>query len=240
MKASQPSTLFSLASNSSSMRGKSPRILAVMPGTRLSSTSPRTTKSSSSTSSVVVASIKMPRNSSRKTGCPCSSRSKRRSPPCTSAHGKQRCSVHFDRKTLYPTTVLEDDLANLISNEILLLAGDSFTDHQLHHDVLSRAKKLGHTSGELLRIELEPKFDLFLSVSPVNVLPKPTEVDDFSADPSPLRVEVPGLDRMVGQRQGMQDARLPRAVGAVDQRDRSQRQALGGSERLEVGDVECS
>ena len=101
----------------------------------------------------------------------------------------------------------------LISKEILLLAGDSFTDHQFHHDVLGRAQKLGYTSGELLRIELEPKLDLFLSVSPVNVLPKPTEVDDFSADPSPLRVEVSGLDRMVGQRQCMQDARLPRAVG---------------------------
>ena len=96
-----------------------------------------------------------------------------------------------------------DDLANLVSNEILLLARDSFTDHQLHHDVLGRAKKLGHASGELLRIELEPKFDLFRSVSPVNVSPKPTEVDDFSANPSPLRVEVSGLDRMVGQRQGI-------------------------------------
>ena len=119
---------------------------------------------------------------------------------CTSAHGKQRCPVHFDRKTLYPTTVFEDDLANLISKEILLLAGDSFTDHQLYDDILGRTKKLGHTSGELLRIEFEPKLDLILPISPVNVLPKPTEVDDFSADPSPLRVEVSGLDRMMGQR----------------------------------------
>ena len=144
-------------------------------------------------------------------------------PSCASAHGKQRCPVHFDRKTLYPTTVLEDDLANLITKEVLLLTGNSFTDHQLHNDVLGRAQKLGHTSGELLRIKLEPKLDLLLSVSPVNVLPKPAEVDDFSAYPGPLRVKVSGLDRMVGQRQGMQDARLPRAVGTVDQCDRSQR-----------------
>ena len=141
-------------------------------------------------------------------------------------------------ETHHPATVLEDDLANLISRKSLLLAGDSFPDHQLHHEVLGQPKKLGHTSGEQLRIELESKLDVFLPISPVNVLPKPTKVDDFSTNPSPLRVEVAGLDRMVSQRQCMQDARLPRAVGAVDQRERSQWHSLGDCERLEVGDVE--
>ena len=56
--------------------------------------------------------------------------------PCASTHGNQRYSVHLDCKALDPTTVAQDDLADSIANEVLLLARDACTDCEFHRDSL--------------------------------------------------------------------------------------------------------
>ena len=82
-------------------------------------------------------------------------------------------------------------------------------------------QKLCHAFGEAPRIEFETQLDPEVSVAPVHVLGKTSEIYGLSADPGPVGVEVSGLDGVVGECQGVQHARLSGTVGAIDQCDRS-------------------
>ena len=73
---------------------------------------------------------------------------------------------------------------------------------------------------------------------PVNVLTEPAEVDRLAPDLRSLCVDVACLRGVVSEREAMDHAGLPGAVGSEQQRDRAQRNALGLAEGLKIPNAE--
>ena len=60
----------------------------------------------------------------------------------------------------------------------------------------------------------------------MDVLAEASQIDRVTSEPGPLHVADPRVDGMVSQCHGVQHARLAGAVGAVDQSDGTERDAL--------------
>ena len=75
-------------------------------------------------------------------------------------------------------------------------------------------------------IDLEPESDEEFRITAMDVLAESTQIDGVTTEMWPLHVTDSRTDGMVGQCHGVQNARLACAVGAVDQGDGTERDAL--------------
>jgi hypothetical protein len=73
---------------------------------------------------------------------------------------------------------------------------------------------------------------------PMEIMRKAAKIHHVTSVSGLPYVPVPGLQPMICQQQAMNDARLPRAVGAEDQREGADGDVLGLPEGLEVPDLE--
>ena len=157
-----------------------------------------------------------------------------------SAHRQQGRFISLYGEALQSDSAFAVWLAGCVTGGHRAFVRGSASDSQFDRHSPGRAQNLRHPAREPVRVQFEDELHLSIPIASVHVLPKASEIDRFTADPGSPGIEIPRLDRVMGKRQGMQNARFSRAVGAVDQRDRSQRHTLRGAESLEIGNLESA
>ena len=97
-----------------------------------------------------------------------------------------------------------------------------------------RRQQLAQPAGKLSGVQLDRPLDAPAGVAPVHILAETAQVDGLAANFGALGIEVTRQDRVMRERQAVDDARLAGTIGAVDQGNRAQRDLLGLSESFEI------
>ena len=154
------------------------------------------------------------------------------------AHGEQRHIVHFKAKPFNAHLRAAIEFPRVISEEALWISPERFADRQPNGNPACRAQQGRHAPGKASRFKLETELQRSFPLVSMYVLSKPAQVDGFPSDLGPLDVQIPGFSGMMGQSQGVENARFSCTVGTVNERNGSQRHSLSCREGLEIGDTE--
>ena len=122
------------------------------------------------------------------------------------AHGKQGRSVGLYGEAFHLGSAFAIRLAGRMAGGCRLLVRESASDSQFDRHLPGGAQNFRHSTREPVGVQFEDEFHLSVPITFVHVLPETSEIDRVTADSGSPRIEITGFDRVVGKRQGVQNA----------------------------------